>query len=296
MKLNWIVNSAFLVAFFATNGGADFLGDYCGNHLSPQEMDNLRTRPTWQYGVNDKFKEVQNLDKISGPGVGWDLCHVVSWKHIRDSFLKTGTTGCSTCFLERIKKAFSTKDDKAQAKAHQDIKRFLNDLFTPDSLAIAPVIAQDPNTKQWSKKMNKNHVDILKKTVQGNKSLYVLNQEMLNEVRNFLNPASNKFIFKKIPYAACVSLKLVLQMLNSAPANLRYGVRHVNQMIKEYTDPMGKSNGIATTQEKKWLRRFPCCYYHGINSDYNDCPNPDATETCWSSTASFSGTDNVVQP
>merc|ERR1712038_1713385 len=203
MKLIWTVN---VVALFAAYGAADFLDNYCGNVLSQTVMDRLRARPKWVNGVDNKFKKAQNINQIPGPATGYDLCHVVSWKNIRDSFLTTGKTGCKTCFLERIAK---------NPQVFQALERFLVALFTPDPLAIAPKIEQDPTTKKWTRLTYIEHV------------------------RNYLQPTSQDYIFKKTDrYAACADLKVLLEILNSAPANLRYGVTNVNQyLIKEYTDP-----------------------------------------------------------
>jgi len=282
MKLIWTVN---VVALFAAYGAADFLDNYCGNVLSQTVMDRLRARPKWVNGVDNKFKKAQNINQIPGPATGYDLCHVVSWKNIRDSFLTTGKTGCKTCFLERIAK---------NPQVFQALERFLVALFTPDPLAIAPKIEQDPTTKKWTRLTYIEHEqDILRKIDGSGKSLEALNGEMFVAVRNYLQPTSQDYIFKKTDrYAACADLKVLLEILNSAPANLRYGVTNVNQyLIKEYTDPMGNANGIATTKERQWLAEFPCCY-HG--NSYAECRTPPR-QTCWSSTANILN-NNSVRP
>ena len=52
---------------------------------------------------------------------------------------------------------------------------------------------------------------------------------------------------------SCFNMKMLLQILNSSPANLRYGCSSDNIAIGKNTDPMGDKNYDATNKENHWM-------------------------------------------
>ena len=77
-------------------------------------------------------------------------------------------------------------------------------------------------------------------------------------------------------------------LVNSAPANLRYGDPNINSGIGKYLDPMGDINQKLTSKEKQWNAG---CIKPTTNTICTKC---NCNSACRTSTASNDGTNYYV--
>ena len=77
-------------------------------------------------------------------------------------------------------------------------------------------------------------------------------------------------------------------LVNSAPANLRYGDPNINSGIGKYLDPMGDINQKMTSKEKQWNAG---CIKPTTNTICTKC---NCNSACRTSTASNDGTNYYV--
>jgi len=107
------------------------------------------------------------------------------------------------------------------------------------------------------------HTTILNYNIGGTwGTLNVLNTDIRNTVVNE--------IIKKKP-----NVKTIKQLLNSAPANLRYGTGRINVSVQGWTDPMGNNNKVLTTKEKSMIYATDArCINHNQQFPFVPIVNP----------------------
>lgn len=115
-------------------------------------------------------------------------------------------------------------------------------------------------------------------------SLVTLNAQYLRSALKYIND------IKKLPSKS--NVVDLLTVLNSAPANLRYGQGPINSSIQGKLDPMGNSNQKMTAKEKRWLsiyRDMPKSVRSGTS-----CSRCSCSKAVWSSSATSDGQNYYV--
>merc|ERR1711974_246669 len=228
--------------------------------------------------VDDKFQEAQNLGpKITTtgycPGKGYDLAHVLSWHNIAEPFLRTPFG-----YFEMMKRG---SDDAKIA-----VEFMVDQLFEIDEDAYAPILkVKDGGDDDGNGEIVKSFEWEKHATLLRNGKLGKMNEEMRQKAKNVFNRNGNREekYYDKIAMMNlqktktwtcttrsvddqsqfykenCEDMKEFFKILNSAPANLRYGCSTVNRGIGDATDPMGMDpfhpscKNCNTEKEKRWM-------------------------------------------
>jgi len=213
----------------------------CGDFLSTQFGIQDNWRPPFKGQVTKGFKNAHG--KALGisnfrPGDKHSLDHVYSWLSIRASV------------NDEVRKAFT-------AQLGPGPKAALNAL-------AAEIFEIDPNAVvnlDYYKKTSssKSHVLYLRSgSVVGTQNLENVNANMLNEamqhIQNLNFIGNNILTVLANKNANANEIVKLLRILNSAPANLRYGDSRTNGSIQDFVDLMGDKNGKPTPKELKLVK------------------------------------------
>jgi len=209
-------------------------------------------RPSWYQNVNLKFQTAQQITPsttLDCGAQGYNLAHVLGWAHIGNAF----RPGSASKYFENI---WNNRHEPIATKnaIKRKIARFVNKLFKIDTDARAP------RKTITGSLLAVKHRAVLRRpltiSVSG-PTLEKLNTAWKKEANTLLDQiwtqaaaSGNKGHFYS---HSCFNMKKFLQILNSTPANLRYGCSSDNQGIKEDTDPMGNSGKKATPKENGWM-------------------------------------------
>lgn len=203
--------------------------------------------PNWKPPVVQGFKAVHkvalNINQFN-PGNTHSLDHVYSWKNIRASvndyievaFQKKLRKGKKPA-LRRLVNLIFEVDDDAQVKFN-----YFN--FQNVHNAIPPMDHED--YLDTPIKLTNTISGVTYNKIKYN-TLSALNTKWKNEALAVVNDLD----FKTDPTVAIrAKINRLLEYLNSAPANLRYGHFNTNSSIQEKMDFMGDANGNPTKKEK----------------------------------------------
>ena len=98
--------------------------------------------------------------------------------------------------------------------------------------------------------LSKSHISYLRSgSVTTTKDLEDLNKDMLIEAKLHIKNLDFTSTSKAVKNLNAKEIKELLQVLNSAPANLRYGESRTNGSIQDFVDLMGDNTGKPTTKE-----------------------------------------------
>jgi len=203
----------------------------CGDFLSSQYGIQNSWRPPFKGQVTRGFKDAHG--KALGitnfkPGNKHSLDHVYSWLSIRASV------------NDEVQKAFNAKLGPGSKKK---LNELAEDIFEKDPNAVV-------NLDYYKKPpSSKSHILYLRSGSVGTKNLENVNSDMLVEAKQHiknLDFSSNSATLKK---ANANEIDKLLRILNSAPANLRYGDSRTNGSIQDFVDLMGDKNGKPTPKE-----------------------------------------------
>jgi len=85
----------------------------------------------------------------------------------------------------------------------------------------------------------------------------------------------------------------LLLMMNSAPANLRWGCGSPNSSVGKYLDPMGNAERRMTKKEKTWLREYGSKTFKFYGQTCSPC---DCKNAVWSTSATSNMREYYVCP
>ena len=180
------------------------------------------------------------------PGGEHTLNHVYSWKNIRisvsDVIEEAAILGVST-----TKTRLNELAEKIFEKDNAAVVNF--DYFT--------------HSKVFMK-----HIDYLKSGITGFQNLQDLNDFMLSQAKQHIKNLDFSKSTATILSSNKAKIIELLRILNSAPANLRYGHLNTNSSIQEFLDLMGDSTGEPTAKEME-IALFLNTKYKCVNSIIN---------------------------
>jgi len=201
------------------------------------------SRPPWYKGVDGRFKDAQGIS--SPTQQGYDLAHVLSWAHIGDK---------GKSFFNDL---FHAKPN-GQGAVKKDVREFVDNLAKVDGQAIAPKRQSPTQIKMVP------HKTILNQYLASGKTrLIALNAALITEAKatwddielHWNNWKNNE---NKFYQNSCNDMKKFLKILNSMPANLRYGRKSDNTGIGYNLDPMGGNTNKITNKEEKMAWNEVC--------------------------------------
>jgi len=188
-------------------------------------------RPAFENPVETGFKDAHGKAlgiKNFTPGRDHSLNHVYAWLSIRASI------------NDEVEKAYKAKQGVSTIK--KDLNELAEKIFETDSKAEVNF------DYYFKKKTSDKHISYLRSgAVNGLQDLEDLNDDMLLEAKQHI--ASLDFKSTPAPAKNTNLIKELLKVLNSAPANLRYGESRTNSSIQDFLDLMGDSTGEPTTKE-----------------------------------------------
>ena len=177
---------------------------------------NCENRPSsWKNSINTMFLGQCTQFHQFSTCSGAHLAHVLSWKALCDK---------SEEFYDR-------KDFKF-------LKDFVDYLFEIDSNAKVWIGGASRNYAAKTAISHKDYMGIPLSDL--NVKFYNDSSEIVNNWANGVDKNDGK-------------IREFLQLLNSAPANLRYGTGTENVSIGKLLDAMGDGNQQMTKKEKRWL-------------------------------------------
>jgi len=188
-------------------------------------------RPDFYKVVYDRFKDAQGIS--SPAGQGYDLAHVFSWANI-------GNQG-KLFFDELFHKG-------PGAALENEVRKFVENLAVEDVQAIAPKHQSPTQINMVPHTMILDHIT-------SGETLSDLNEEFITEAMDMwgqieLHRDNNQLKFYK---NGCNNMKQFLKILNSMPANLRFGRKKDNTAIGFNLDPMGGPTDQITDKEENMV-------------------------------------------
>jgi len=196
-------------------------------------------RPQWYKDVDGKFKDAQGISSPSDQG--YDLAHVLSWAYI-------GHQG--KLFFDEL-----FHDPNGAQSISKEVRKFVNNLAKVDVQAIAPKLQSPTQTKMVP------HTKILNQYLTSGKTrLIALNAELITEAMAMWNKIVLHWNNNQLKFYqnSCNDMKKFLKILNSMPANLRYGRKSDNTGIGYNLDPMGGNSNKITNKEEKMAWNEVC--------------------------------------
>jgi len=188
-------------------------------------------RPLWYKGVYERFKDAQGISSPSGQG--YDLAHVFSWANI-------GNQG--KLFFDELFR------DGPDDDLENEVRKFVEKLAEEDVQAIAPKRQASSQIKMVPHTMILDHIT-------SGETLSDLNAEFITEAMDMWDEIVNHWNNNQLKFykSSCVNMKLFLRILNSIPANLRFGRKKDNTAIGYNLDPMGGLTDQITDKEENMV-------------------------------------------
>ena len=209
----------------------------CGDFLSTKYGIETSWRPAFEdnkehpveTGFQDAHGKALGIKNFT-PGNDHSLNHVYAWLSIRASV------------NDAVEKAYKAKLGVSTTKT--ELNQLAEKIFKKDPNAVV-------NFDYFKKKSSVKHTSyLLSGKINSIQDLDDLNGDMLLEAKAHIASLD----FKSTPAPTILNAYLItelLKVLNSAPANLRYGESRTNSSIQDFLDLMGDSNGKPTTKETK---------------------------------------------
>ena len=204
--------------------GADFLTTKYGIKSSwrPAFKNNVKT------GFRDAHGKALGIKNFVA-GTKHSLNHVYSWLSIR------ATVNDEVDLAYKAKLGVSSKKN--------NLNQLAEIIFEKDPKAVV-------NFDYIKKIPSKPHISYLRSGDVGIQDLEDLNDDMLIQAKLHIKNLD----FKSTPAPTiknAYEINELLKILNSAPANLRYGESRTNGSIQDYIDLMGDNTGKPTTKENE---------------------------------------------
>jgi len=205
----------------------------CGDFLTTKYGIKSSWRPAFKNNVKTGFRDAHGKalgTKNFVAGTKHSLNHVYSWLSIRASV------------NDEVEAAYKAKLGVLSKK--NNLNQLAEKIFEKD---LKAVVNLDYFKKSPS---SKSHISYLKSgSVTTTKDLEDLNKDMLIEAKQHIKNLDFTSTAKAVKNLNAKEIKELLQVLNSAPANLRYGESRTNGSIQDFIDLMGDNTGKPTTKE-----------------------------------------------
>jgi len=242
----------------------------CGDFLTTKYGIQSTWRPAFKNNVKTGFRDAHGKalgTKNFVAGTKHSLNHVYSWLSIRASV------------NDEVEAAYKAKLGVSSTKTK--LNQLADKIFEKD---LKAVVNLDYFKKSPS---SKSHISYLRSgSVTTTKDLEDLNKDMLIEAKQHIKNLDFTSTSKAVKNLNAMEIKELLQVLNSAPANLRYGESRTNGSIQDFIDMMGDKNGKPTTKETQLV-------VLGLDSSVKSIIKP---ETCSGFSCMKSSTGTILHP
>jgi len=200
-------------------------------------------RPEWKPGVVRGFRTA-HFNNANFPLDGTNqvlrnrgekeisLNHVLSWAAIKEIM---------SDLLEDIYQTNGIFTNTQSTARKRLLRDFIIRIFTPDAEAYV----RTESSRHAFNRRSEGHVAYLGAN---GADLITRNNEIRTNALNTLNDIDIPMI--GINNANCRRIKMLLNDVYNAPANLRYGM---HDRLGELIDPMGDDDGRLTTKESHWI-------------------------------------------
>jgi len=230
-------------------------------------------RPAFKNNVKTGFRDAHGKalgTKNFVAGTKHSLNHVYSWLSIRASV------------NDEVEAAYKAKLGVSSTKT--ELNQLADKIFEKD---LKAVVNLDYFKKSPS---SKSHISYLRSgSVTNTKDLEDLNKDMLIEAKLHIKNLDFTSTSKAVKNLNAKEIKELLQVLNSAPANLRYGESRTNGSIQDFIDLMGDKNGKPTTKETELVDL-------GLKSKSSTVRSIIKPETCSGVSCMKSSTGTILHP
>ena len=183
------------------------------------EAFQLRCTQTSQFGLQ--------TDCTKPKSFGNALCHVFSWNDMHEM---------TVYLLQNI------LNNVNKVTAESELTTLITALFDIDSSAIVSLRPDRPPLPTEMSHQTYLGPELIQMNDNKRQEAFDLRDGLLSQLNTA--QAYNEM--------AAADLKNLFHILNSAPANLRYGRQSLNAGIKRKLDPMGNILGYMTTKERNW--------------------------------------------